>query len=235
MLPRSGALLMLAAAAATSAPRPAVVELYTSQGCSSCPPADALLGEIAQRADVLALAFHVDYWDELGWRDPFSLPAARQRQLEYVRRFGQDWVYTPDIVIDGHVEVLGVDRLDLLRRLKAPRNGVSVHVAVEGEELVVRVGEASSDRESEVFLIGYQPTALTAIGRGENAGKELHEFNVVRSFAPLGIWTGAAFEWRVGLRTLPPDAAKVAVLVQQRGPGPIIGAASAALPARVGP
>ena len=222
--------MLAAAAAATSGTRPAVVELYTSQGCSSCPPADALLGEIAKRADVLALAFHVDYWDDLGWRDPFSLPAARQRQLDYVRHFGQDWVYTPDMVIDGHIDVLGVDRQELLRRLIAPRSGVPVHVRVQGEELVVSVEAATGATEGEVILVSYKPTAVTAIGRGENAGRELREFNIVRSFTTLGLWHGAAAEWRVALKTLPADAATVAVLVQQPGPGPIVGAVSAALP-----
>jgi hypothetical protein len=230
-LARYGAVLMMAAStAATSGARPAVVELYTSQGCSSCPPADALLGEIAQRADVLALAFHVDYWDGLGWRDPFSLPVSRQRQFDYVRHFGQDWVYTPNIVIDGHIDVLGVDRVDLLRRLASPRSGVPVHVAVQGEDLVIRVEGATGATASDVILVSYVATAVTPIGRGENAGRELREFNIVRSVAPLGSWQGAAAEWRVGLKTLPADAAKVAVLVQQRGPGPIVGAASAALP-----
>jgi hypothetical protein len=223
-------LALAAAAGANCGARPAVVELYTSQGCSSCPPADALLGEIAQRADVLALAFHVDYWDELGWRDPFSLPAARQRQLDYVRHFRKDWVYTPDMVIDGQVDVLGVDRNDLLRRLATPRNGVPVHIMVQGEQLIVAVEAASGVAASEVVLVGFKPTALTPIGRGENAGRELREFNIVRSFATLGRWNGAAAEWRVALKSLPDDAAKVAVLVQQPGPGPIIGAASAALP-----
>jgi hypothetical protein len=231
ILSRCSAMLMLAAAtAATSATRPAVVELYTSQGCSSCPPADALLGEIAKRADVLALAFHVDYWDKLGWRDPFSLPAARKRQLDYVRHFGQDWVYTPDMVIDGHIDVQGVDRQELLRRLITPRSGVPVHVTVQGEDLVISVEAATGAMESEVILVSYEPTAVTAIGRGENAGRELREFNIVRSFGTLGLWHGAAVEWRVALKTLPQDAAQVAVLVQQPGPGPIVGAVSAALP-----
>jgi hypothetical protein len=231
VLARYGAVLMLAAgAAAPSGARPAVVELYTSQGCSSCPPADALLGEIAQRADVLALAFHVDYWDDLGWRDPFSLPAARQRQLDYVRHFGNDWVYTPDMVIDGHIDVLRVDRQDLLRQLATPRSGVPVHVAVQGADLLISVEAATGALSGDVFLVSYLPTAVTPIGRGENAGRELREFNIVRSFAQLGLWQGSAAQWRVGLGTLPADAIKVAVLVQQRGPGPILGAVSAALP-----
>ena len=228
---RYAAVLTLAAAAAAAAgARPAVVELYTSQGCSSCPPADALLGELAARADVLALAFHVDYWDELGWRDRFALPVARQRQFQYVRHFGLNSAYTPDLVIDGRVDVLGVDRQGILQRLAAPRSGVPVHVAIEGEDLIITVDAAPGVRAGEVILVSYLPTAVTAIGRGENAGRELREFNVVRSFATLGTWQGEAAVWRVGRKTLPPDAANVAVLVQQLGPGPIVGAVSAALP-----
>jgi len=211
--------------------RPAVVELYTSQGCSSCPPADALLGELANRNDVLALSFHVDYWDQYGWRDRFSLPAARKRQLDYVRHFGLDWVYTPDMVIDGHVDVLGVDRNDIFHRLLAPRSGVPVRVAFEGDDLVVSVDAVSGAAGGSVELVSYLPKAVTPIGRGENAGLELHEYNVVRSFQTLGTWQGAAAQWKVQRASLPPDAAVIAVLVQQPGPGPIVGAVSVVLPA----
>jgi hypothetical protein len=123
-----------------------------------------------------------------------------------------------------------VDRQGLLHRLETPRSGVPVHVHVQGEELMVNVDAASGAVASEVVLIGYAPTAVTVIARGENAGRSLHEFNVVRSFATLGPWHGQAAEWRVRLDTLPADAANAAVLVQQPGPGPIIGAVSAALP-----
>jgi hypothetical protein len=227
---RCAAVLLLTACVAVMAGvRPAVIELYTSQGCSSCPPADALLGELAQRPDVLALSFHVDYWDQYGWPDRFALPEARQRQLDYVRHFKLDWVYTPDMVIDGHVDVLGVDRNDILHRLMAPRTGVPVHLAFEGTDLIVSV-DAVSGASGNVELISYMPKAVTPIGRGENAGRELHEFNVVRSFETLGTWKGAAAQWKVERGSLPPDAANVAILVQQPGPGVIVGAVSAALP-----
>jgi hypothetical protein len=228
---RCAAILGLTAVAAVAADqRPAVIELYTSQGCSSCPPADALLGELAQRPDVLALSFHVDYWDQYGWPDRFALPAARERQLDYVRHFKLDWVYTPDMVIDGHVDVLGVDRSDILHRLTAPRSGVPVHLTFEGTEVIVSVEAVSGTSGGSVELISYLPKAVTAIGRGENAGRELHESNVVRSFETLGTWRGAAVQWKVDRNSLPLDAANVAVLVQQPGPGPIVGAVTAALP-----
>ena len=230
-LPRWGALWMLIQSSGVlAAARPAVVELFTSQGCNSCPPADALLGELAERSDVLALSFHVDYWDKFGWRDRFALPAAKERQFAYVRHFGQDWVYTPEMVIDGHVDVLGANRIALQQQLASARSGVPVHITVQGRQLDVSIEAAPGSPESDVLLIGYQASAVTAIAVGENAGRDLHEFNIVRSIATLGRWTGAAAQWHVDLKTLPADAAKVAVLLQPPAPGPIIGAASAAVP-----
>jgi hypothetical protein len=214
---------------ALAAPRPLVVELYTSQGCSSCPPADALLGEIAARADVLALSFHVDYWDKFGWIDRFTLPAAKQRQFAYVRKFGQDWVYTPEMVIDGHIDLVGAGRQALQSQLATPRSGVPVHIEARDAQVFISIDAATGVEEGDVLLISYQPNAVTAIAVGENAGRELHEFNIVRSMVPLGHWTGSAAHWQVALESLPAGASRVAVLLQQPGPGPIIGAATATL------
>ena len=230
-LSRYAAALMLAAGAVAHAgARPAVVELYTSQGCSSCPPADALLGELAKRADVLALAFHVDYWDDLGWRDRFALPQATERQSQYAQRLMVASPYTPQMVIDGTKEAVGNERERIYRLLAVPRNGVPVHVEFQGAELTVRVEPATGMAAGDVVLISYLPSAVTAIGRGENAGRELREFNIVRSLKTLGTWQGVAAEWRVSRKSLPPDAEYVAVLVQQSGPRAIVGAVSAALP-----
>src|SRR5207253_10912117 len=102
--------LCLASMPASADPRPAVVELFTSQGCSSCPPADALLGELARRGDVVALGFHISYWDRLGWKDPLSSEASTARQRDYARRFHGGQVYTPQIVVDGTSEMVGLDR-----------------------------------------------------------------------------------------------------------------------------
>ena len=223
-------LMLIASATVLAAVRPAVVELYTSQGCSSCPPADALLGELAKRSDVLALSLHVDYWDKYGWPDRFALPAARQRQLDYVRHFGLDWVYTPDMVIDGHVDVLGVDRNDIAKRLATPRTGVPVHIAFDGDDLMVSVEAVPGASGAEVQIVSYKQTAVTNIKVGENAGRELHEVNVVRSFETLGTWQGAAASWKVDRNSLPIDAENVAVLVQLPGPGQIVGAVSVVLP-----
>jgi hypothetical protein len=226
----------LLVAAVTAAPfaapgssRPAVVELYTSQGCSSCPPADAQLGELARRADVLALAFHVDYWDELGWRDRFELPAAAQRQRQYARQLGSASVYTPQMVVDGSADVVGGDAAGVARLIAAPRTSVPVQISASGGELLVRVAAADGMPAAEVTLLSYLPEAQTAIGRGENAGRALREYHIVRSCTMLGRWHGASAEWRVRVADLPADARAVAVLLQQPGPGAIIGAAQLAL------
>jgi hypothetical protein len=234
---RSTGLPAIAALLAATAPvtaqvaaRPAVVELYTSQGCSSCPPADALLGELARRPQVLALAFHVDYWDDLGWHDRFDLPAAAQRQSQYARHLALSSVYTPQMIIDGRSDVLGSDRQRVAQLLSAPRMGVPVHIVMQGDDLAVKVDAAAGAPACAVVLVAYLSEASTAIGRGENAGRTLREFNIVRSFATLGAWQGDAAEWHVKLRSLPADASHVAALLQQPGPGAIVGAASARLP-----
>lgn len=225
------AIMTLAGAAAAQAgSRPAVVELFTSQGCSSCPPADALLGELAARSDVLALAFHVDYWDELGWRDRFELPLSAQRQSQYARQLGLASVYTPQLLIDGKDDVPGNDRRRVGQLLAAPRSGVPVSAATQGDDLIVTVAAMPGMPGAEVTLVSYLPEAVTAIGRGENSGRALREFNIVRSFRVLGSWRGAAAQWRVKISSLPADSRFVAVLVQESGPGAIIGALSQALP-----
>ncbi len=218
------------AVAAQGASRPAVVELFTSQGCSSCPPADALLGELAARSDVLALAFHVDYWDELGWRDRFELPLSAQRQSQYARQLGLASVYTPQMLVDGTDNVLGSDRHRIGQLLAAPRSGVPVSTAAQGGDLIVTVAAMTGMSDAEVTLVSYLPEAVTAIGRGENSGRALREFNIVRSFQVLGSWRGTAAQWRVKRSSLPTDARFVAVLVQESGPGAILGAAKLLLP-----
>jgi hypothetical protein len=219
-----------ATAADAAAARPAVVELYTSQGCDSCPPADAMLGDLARRDDVLALAFHVDYWDKYGWRDRFELPVAKLRQFAYVRHFANDWVYTPQMIVDGVDDVIGTNADAVGRLLAAPRTGVPVRISTRDGELQVSVDAVAGSPAAEVTLLSYLPEARTEIGRGENAGRALREFNIVRSCTTLGSWHGAAANWRVPLAQLPADARRVAVLLQQPGPGPIIGAAQAELP-----
>jgi hypothetical protein len=187
-----GLIAGLSPAASLAAERPVVVELFTSQGCSSCPPANAYLNELSkQRRDVLALAFHVTYWDRLGWKDPFSLQAATQRQDVYGRRFG-DGSYTPEIVVDGAAGMVGSARGDVGSAIEnARRNGrtaAAVSVIRSGERVSVQVGAGSGS--GRILLIGFDHEHTTPIGRGENSGHTLTEANVVRSIRSVGQWSG---------------------------------------------
>ncbi len=216
------------AGAATAVARPAVVELYTSQGCSSCPPADALLGELGQRAGVLALAFHVGYWDELGWPDRFALPFAAQRQNRYAQRLRQASVFTPQVVVDGERSFIGSDRAAILPVVSGPRSGVAIHLRADGEALRIEVAadEPAGDSRGELLVLALLPEARTAIGRGENGGRTLREFNIVRAAFALGAWDGTARRYSLPRAALPPDTALVATLLQQAHQGAILGAAS---------
>jgi hypothetical protein len=215
-----------AAAATFAAPRPAVVELFTSEGCSSCPPAEALIGELAQRPQVLALAFHVDYWDSLGWRDRFALPDAVRRQQQYARSLAHLSVYTPELVLDGRTDYVGSDRHGIEAAVAGARTGLAVDFSAVNGNLTVSLGGGQCLGPSEVLLISYLRKAVSAIGRGENAGRTLQEFNIVRSILTLGHWDGTAQHFEVPLATLPADATDVALIVQSPASGQIIGAGS---------
>jgi hypothetical protein len=195
----TGAALAWTAAQADAPSRPLVVELFTAQGCSSCPPADAYLGQLSERPDVLALAFHMDYWDSSGWRDRFELRQGVDRQNVYARNFHR------------------------------ARDAVPVTLAVREGQVVVDVGEKQGERPSDVVLVAFLRHATSNVGRGENAGKTLEEFNIVRSIRTLGEWKGATENYKVSVSSLPSDATDVAVLVQSRGEGPMVGAASQSL------
>ncbi len=221
--------LLLGSAGVNAQSRPAVVELFTSEGCSSCPPAETYIGELAQRSDVLALAFHVDYWDDLGWRDRFGLPAAVQRQRAYAGSLRLSSVYTPQVVIDGHADFVGSDRASISRALAGKRDGVAVALSVRDGEVLVDLDAQQNAAPSDVLLVAYLRTAVSPIGRGENAGRTLKEFNIVRDFHSLGRWAGQKQQYHARVDSLPRDSTDVAVLVQPAGQAPIIGAATVAL------
>ena len=225
MLPRL-ALVSLAVAALTpalahAADRPVVVELFTSQGCSSCPPANAYLNELARdRADVLALAFHVTYWDRLGWKDPFSLVAATERQDVYGHRFG-DGSYTPEIVVDGLSSHVGSYRQEVGSAIEQARQrgdtAATVNITQDGGRLRIEVGAGKGN--GRVLLIGFDHEHQTAIRRGENSGRTLQEANVVRSIRTIGDWQGAALR----LNETFPEGEDVAVVLEAAD-GRIVGA-----------
>jgi len=223
----ASAALVWTAAQADAPSRPLVVELFTAQGCSSCPPADAYLGRLSERPDVVALAFHVDYWDSSGWRDRFELRQGVERQNVYVRNFHRSSAFTPQFVIDGRKDA--VDTNSIVQALQEHRDAVPVTLGVREGQVVVDVGEKQGEHPSDVVLVAFLRHAVSNPGRGENAGKTLEEFNIVRSIRTLGEWKGATGNYKVSLSSLPSDATDVAVLVQSRGEGPIVGAAAQSL------
>ncbi len=208
---------------------PAVVELYTSQGCSSCPPADALLGELSQMPNVLALAFHVDYWDSIGWRDHFALPTAVRRQQQYVETLGLSSAFTPQVVVDGRSSFVGSDKRRILAAIAEPLNTIPIGVEAARGVLTVSVPERQDRERHDVNLIAYLPQADTSVGRGENSGRTLREFNIVRQFRSLGVWNGQESVFRAPVDSFPGDAIRVAVLLQRAQQGPIVGSATALL------
>lgn len=208
-------------ALASASERPVVVELFTSQGCSSCPPANAFLNEMVKsRSDVLPLAFHVTYWDRLGWKDPFSLEAATERQDRYGHRFG-DGSYTPEMVVDGSVGLVGSDRDEvnaaIARAKQSEHAAPDVSIGKNGENVAIRIGSGSGN--GRVLLIGFDHEHTTKIGRGENGGRTLPEFNVVRSIRPVGDWSGKPMEIDEHF----PEGQDVAVVVESPD-GRIVGA-----------
>jgi len=182
------------------------------------------MGELAQRGDVLALAFHVDYWDDLGWRDRFSLGLATDRQRAYSTAVGRSSVYTPQVVIDGQDAFVGTDRRRIGGALSLARTGVPVAISIDQEDVVVKLGAREKAVTSEVLLVPYLRKATSSIGRGENAGRKLEEFNIVRGLRELGQWKGDVVSFRARLASLPRDATDVAVLVQSRDERHVIGA-----------
>jgi hypothetical protein len=215
--------------AARADERLAVVELFTSQGCSSCPPADALLGELARRGTVVALAYHVDYWDHLGWKDPFASAAATERQRLYAHRLGLSGIYTPQMVVDGVTDVVGSDRRAVLAALAGQRQGPELRLTLGNGMLEVTLPAQKTATAAEIVVVAYSQEAKTTVARGENAGRSLTEYSIVRDVYQLGIWRGEAASYSFDLSKVGGDATGLAVLVQETGQGRILGAAMAKL------
>lgn len=224
------ATIAAAASPASAGPAPVVVELFTSQGCSSCPPADAYLGKLAGRADLVALSLHVDYWDYIGWQDPFASRRNTQRQRAYAQTLQRSYVYTPQMVIQGRYDVRGNDMAAVEKAIDAARAspGLAVEIEDRGDgAVVVRVPAADFQGRATVWLAGYDRQHTTPVHRGENANKTLTNYNVVRVLTPVGTWTGAAMEIPVSLAGMTEKAVDgCAVIVQPDGMGPILGAAA---------
>jgi hypothetical protein len=206
-LVRRGLLLgvvLTAIGATQSSPGPAsvpvLIELFTAEGCSSCPPADLLLSRLAKEsaagAQVIPLGLHVDYWDELGWKDPASMHAATDRQSNYARALGNgDRIYTPQVVVDGRDEMIGTDvaaiQRAIAKALKQPRASLTLAVDVDGDGLIARANvtglPAEAAKESVNAVLAVTEDDLTnVVKRGENSGRTLHHDAVVRALVPIG-------------------------------------------------
>jgi hypothetical protein len=219
-------LIGLATGTAIAAPRPVVVELFTSQACSDCPPADALLARVqAENPDVLALDLHVTYWDGAAWTDPFSLQSATNRQNYYATLAQNSEVYTPEAVVDGANPFVGSDAgtmaaaIAQARTAIAAAGAVAVSIDAGASRLSVHIGAGKG--AGAVWLFGFDPEHSTHVLGGENGGATLNEVNVVRSITQLRAWDGQPMD----LNVRPPAGERFAVLVQ-RPDGTILGAGS---------
>jgi hypothetical protein len=235
ILALSMALTGLAApAAAGDAPPLVVVELFTAQGCSSCPPADIYLGELAQRPNVLALAWHVDLWDYIGWADPFARPWATARQRGYQQSLNERFIYTPQMVVNGAAQGVGSERdaIEALLRAAAaaappPHPELTLRRRQDGALLVeVGAGESPPRAPADIWLIGFDRPHETRVLRGENEGQTLTDYQVVRSYRRLGGWPG----WSLELVVPAAEAAAlgdggIAVVLQAAQLGPVLAAA----------
>ena len=177
--------------------RPVVIELFTSQGCSSCPPADSYLGQLARRKDVLPLSYHVDYWDYIGWKDQFADPAYVGRQRAYAMTLGHHMVYTPQVVVAGAVDAQGADRAFIeqkIREAKARQRMYPLEVARDPQtgQVLLQLPEAPLPVPATIWLVTYQYKDQAEVGRGENSGRTLDSFNTVRSLQKVAVWNGHA-------------------------------------------
>jgi hypothetical protein len=234
-----GAALAVAAGSAVAGENlPVVVELFTSQGCNSCPPADAFLEELAKRDDVIALAFHVNYWDYLGWKDTFATDETTERQRTYATFLGERTVYTPQMVIGGVAHKVGSRRgdvnqvIDSLRQPSDPYLEVRVG-RVEGGKIAIHIpaGELEQ-RDVVVWLVRYDSSHVVDIERGENRGLAIEYRNVVADYRELAMWYGEEIKIELKISELRAGGHDGSViLVQEGGSGRIIGAAKVDLDA----
>jgi hypothetical protein len=219
-----------ALAQGSDAGSPVLVELYTSQGCSSCPPADVLLGQLTKDPRVIALALHVDYWDYLGWKDEFARPEFTKRQKAYARAAGTKMIYTPQMIVAGQDSVIGTreDAVEMAIRnhvMAAQARGQTVRLTLhrEGDQIVVRAEAVPpTDRGLRVQLVRYVPERQVEIRHGENAGHTLTYHNIVTSWQVLGDWRANA---PLTLTAPAPGPERAVVIIQDDGPGAVLAAA----------
>lgn len=233
------AIVAIVRPAGATEPR-AVVELFTSQGCSSCPPADKIIGELAKDPSVIALSMPIDYWDYLGWKDTLADSRFSARQKAYSQMRGDRDVYTPQVVVNGSVHLIGSDRAGIEGAIGATKKAgvmsVPVTMTLSGRQLNVSVAASSKGptaSHGEVWICSISKSVPIAIKRGENRGQEITYHNVVRTLLKVGDWNGSSGSWTVPLENISREGIDAAVVYVQDGsrdkPGPMLGAAYTAL------
>lgn len=227
--------LALGQGAAAASEKPlGVVELFTSQGCNSCPPADAFFSELVEKGEVVALAYHVDYWDYLGWQDTLARPQNTERQYGYMRALGGRAVYTPQVIVNGRTQVNGTDRAGVEQDLaeQAGRGDgmkVAVKVNESDDSIIIRAGATTEPAaEAHLVLVFFSGPQSIAISRGENDGRTATYLNAVSDVRTAGMWHGKAAEYELPKSEFAGKGGCVALLqstTRDGGPGPILGAA----------
>jgi hypothetical protein len=228
----AGATMLAGTVAAESRKPLGVVELFTSQGCSSCPPADAVFGEMVAKGEVVALAYHVDYWDYLGWRDTLAKPENTQRQRDYGRAFGIRSVYTPQAVINGRAHVNGAKKAAVrgtIDSLLSSGQGLLVDLTAteQGESIVIDTGAGPTDSKAHLVLVYFDGAKPITIERGENRGSTITYWNAVTEVQTAGMWKGKPVRFELPASEIAKKSGCAALLqaVSKDGlPGPILGA-----------
>jgi len=219
--------------AQTSGQPVTVLELFTSQGCSSCPPADKLLWELSERSDVIVLSEHVDYWDYIGWKDTFASHFFTHRQKAYAGSRADGRIYTPQMVVNGSVNTIGSDKvaIDAViadQKAKGATPALPVSLSRSGDTVSIDLPKPpAGSPHAEVWVVGVNPMVSVSIARGENQGREAQYRNVARQFVRLGDWNESGTRFSVKRESLPADSRKAVVLVQivkSGHPGAILGA-----------
>lgn len=221
-------LYAFAGAGAQAQQQAVVVELFTSQGCSSCPPADQILTDLAPRDDVIALALHVDYWDYIGWKDIFADPGHTKRQKAYAKAVGSRTIYTPQFVVAGDAHVIGNRPMKLAEKIQqaaaqSDASGVRLVMKRAGSKVEIRaVASRPIAGGAVLYFVTYLPEKTVDIGRGENAGRTLTYSNIVTSWQALASWDGAA---PLQVEAAPAQAGNYVAILQKERAGPILAAA----------
>ncbi len=230
-------LMALSAAAAFSGParaaakRPVIVELFTSQGCSSCPPADALLQKLKDKNGIIALSYHVDYWDYLGWRDTLGSADFSQRQYDYAKSRGDMDVYTPQTIVDGGSHYVGSHQDKVTRAIdaaqgNAPASWVDLAMSDTKTDITIDIAAGAAAGEATLWVMAVMDKATVAIKKGENAGTSVIYSNVVRKMTPASMWKGDAAHIMLPKASVVPEGCASWVALLQKGKvGSVIGAA----------